>query len=288
MIVLIRIRLYFIFTIFLSVLALGGTTKVNAGGFFQVLDQGKVRGVILSYLSARDLFSLMEALNIGAYQRISMLIKHDLYNRVNAFNLDYITPLLWRECEDQEHKWHDYRAFTHWFHEFEDEFDYPEINDHIRGVPMPGMIEYKPLVSIAIENIKFVISYTWIMAGNENEWHVFGEMVDDSVFYFKSECCYTGFTAWGTGLIWLAPSWDYLLQNMSESETEIFISSLNLDDLSKDVLIHSKAVESSECKELFSYFLQTLMLKDEYESYKAQIRFEHQKLDSKKLPSYIN
>lgn len=285
---LIHIRSYFVFAILLLVLTLSATTKANAGDFFRVLSIPTLRALILSYFSAKDIFSLMEALDIGVYQSISLFIEDDLYNRISAFNLDYIEPFLWRECEDQDQGWHDYRAFTHWFCESEDEFDDLEINSHIRGVPMHGMIEYKPLVKIAKENIKFVISYVWIRLGDENIWHVFGEMIDGSAFYFNSECCYSGFPEYGNGLVWIAPTWDSLLENMSESEIEIFISALNLDDLSKDILLHKKTANPSDYTEAFSYFLQTLILKDEYESYKKQIRFENQALDSKKLPSYIN
>lgn len=286
-----HIRSYFIFAILTTVLALNATTKVHAGDF-RILNLYEIRVLILCHLSAKDLLSLMEALNIGVYQSVSMHIKNDLCDKVNALNIDYIPPTLWRECEDQEQGWHDYRAFTYWFSEYEDDFDdvfyYQEINDHIRGVPMPGMIEYKPLVSVAIENIKFVISYVWIGPRADNIWHVFGELIDGSAFYFNSECCYTGFTAWGAGLVRLAPTWSCLIQNMSESEIENFISSLNLDDFSKDILTHSRTAKSSDCTEVFSYFLQTLMFKDEYESYEAQIRFEEQEIDSKKPPSYIN
>lgn len=284
MIMLIHIRLYFRFMILLWVLALNATTKVKASDFFQVLILPELRLLILRSFSVKDLFSLMEALNVGIYQSISIVIKNDLCNRVNAFDLNYIDPLLWRECEDQNHGWRNYRAFTNWFCEY----DRSELNNHIRGVPMYGMVEYKPLVRVSKENIKFVISYVWIGPYVENIWHVFGEMMDGSVFYFNSKCCYTGFSAWGDGLVILAPTWDSLLQNMSESEIEIFILYLNLDDFSKEILAYSRSKKYSDCTEIFSYFLQTLMLKDEYESYKAQVKFENQELDSKNLPSYIN
>ena len=281
-------RLYFRFMILLWVLALNTTTNVKAGDFIHVFSLNELQILILSYLSAEDIFSLMEALNIGIYQSMSISIKNNLCKKVNAFNMDYISPLLWRECEDQKQGWHNYKAFTSWFREFEDEFDDLDANDHIRGVPLFGMVEYKPLISISKENIRFVISYVWISPRIENTWHVFGEMIDGSVFYFNSECCYTGFSEYGIGLLWLAPTWDSLLQHISESEIAIFISSLNLDDVAKKILAYSRSTDSLDCTDVYSYFLQTLTLKDEYESYKAQIEFENQNLDSKNLPSYIN
>lgn len=71
---LIHIRPYFIFAILTTALALNATTKVHAGDF-RILNLYEIRVLILSYLSAKDLLSLMEALNIGVYQNVSMHIK---------------------------------------------------------------------------------------------------------------------------------------------------------------------------------------------------------------------
>ncbi|WP_422462079.1 MULTISPECIES: hypothetical protein [unclassified Endozoicomonas] len=105
-----------------------------------------------------------------------------------------------------------------------------------RGTPQPGMVEY----TTECRDIDKVFSYQ----EGENEvenWIMFGELKDGSVYKFEGGCDYTGFDCIGGGELILAPGWRNLFDHLTACEIGSFIDNLNqgavelkqaLDDIS--------------------------------------------------------
>lgn len=94
-----------------------------------------------------------------------------------------------------------------------------------RGTPQHGMTEY----STECRDISKVFSYQE-GKNEEEDWIIFGELKDGSVFKFSGGCNYTGFDCQGEGEMIVAPSWENLFDNLTNLDLRSFVKNMSKDN----------------------------------------------------------
>ena len=116
--------------------------------------------------------------------------------------------------------------------EFYDLDEKPE-NIAVTGFPLPSMQEYRTELSINKSNIRYVLSCRDGHSDYDPALHAFGSLMDGSIFML-----FTTFRESSPimGHVYLASSWEHMLNNLARHELRIFINHLDLSDDHKNQL----------------------------------------------------
>lgn len=171
--------------------------------YSQVLNAQGISDRLIQYLGLDDLRRLGASLiNSSECEPFFSSIKEEVRNIV--FTPVEIDGSFW----EGDYAWSSYLA--------------DEGSWETRGTPQPGMIEY----TTECREIDKVFSYQEGENDEEN-WIMFGELKDGSVYKFEGGCDYTGFDCRGGGELILAPGWRNLFDNLTAYDVGSFIDNMN-------------------------------------------------------------